>query len=481
MDTYPELIGYSIAIITLIAFYAYFSAFESAITLVDKPSWFTHNKNHNTRKFKLGLYFISRYLISLNTILIAETLCSVGATAMSTILFTLVGKEAGLNDAESFGAGISSGLLTFILLIIGDSIPKTLAKNNPFRIYNYSILIFIFFYYIFWPLSYLLTKIVKTKNNVVATQEHLQNLVKVMNDQGVIDDEAESLIKRSIRFPNILVSSITENKINIIHIHDDANYYQTYDTFFNYGFSRIPVLDKDNKIIGIAILKKFLEYLDPRNDEKNAENFHVADICEDPLIICKNEKIDDAMRKMQLQRMHIAIVVNNLEDQIYAGIITFEDIIEEIFGPIYDEGDDDIIPYEQLDDNIWKVSSDTNLYNFLNNHLHLKYKINHNLTIYQFIKEQLRQNKKLRNKKFQWEDKYIIINWTKSLITKKVYFIIKKKDLHEEEIQDETLSEILFTNNDDDNFEKSATAEIEINIDNNESTDSNSFLIPSKE
>ena len=441
------IIGCSIAIIILIAFYAYFSALESAITLVDKSSWVTKSAKKNTRKYKLGLYFINHYLMSLNTVLISQTLLSVGATALSTVLFTEVGLIIGLNSAESFGAGISSGIITILFLIIGDSIPKTLAKNNPFKIFNNSIFLFIFFYYLFYLFSYLLTKLVHYKNNVSATQEQLKNLVKIMNDEGVIDDEAESLIKRSINFSNIYVKDIIESKSRITHIHDNFNYYDVYETFIKCRYSRIPVLDEDNKIVGIALLKLFLDYLDPKNDEKNAENFEVSDIMEAPLIVSKDEKIDDALRKMQMQRMHIAIVINNYENQIYEGIITFEDIIEEIFGPVYDETENDIIPYEQIDDNTWKVSSNTNMYLFLKNHFYLKYKINHNLTIYQFIKEQLRQNKKIKRNQFEWQDKYIIITWTKSLRTKKLYFAIKKKDLHDEEVDDSSLTEILFINN----------------------------------
>ena len=442
----PTIIGCSIAIIILIAFYAYFSALENAITLVDKSSWMTKATKKNSKKYKLGLYFINNYLMSLNTVLICQTILSVGATALSTILFTEVGIIAGLNEAESFGAGVSSGIITILFLVIGDSIPKTLAKNNPLKTFSNSIFVFIFFYYLFYLFSYLLTKLVHYKNNISATQEQLKNIVKIMNDDGVIDDEAESLIKRSINFSNIYVKDIIENKNSITHIHDDANYYQVYDTFIECRYSRIPVLDKENKIVGIALLKLFLDYLDPKNDEKNAENFEVIDIMEAPLIVAKNEKIDDALRKMQMQRMHIAIVINSYEDPTYQGIITFEDVIEEIFGPVYDETENEIIPYEQIDDNTWKVSSETNMYNFLKNHLNLNYKINHNLTIYQFIKEQLRQNKKIKRNQFEWQDKYIIITWTKSLRTKKLYFAIKKKDLHNETSEIDSLTEILFNN-----------------------------------
>ncbi|MBR4486567.1 DUF21 domain-containing protein [bacterium] len=305
----------------------------------------------NSKKYKLGLYFINNYLMSLNTVLICQTILSVGATALSTILFTEVGIIAGLNEAESFGAGVSSGIITILFLVIGDSIPKTLAKNNPLKTFSNSIFVFIFFYYLFYLFSYLLTKLVHYKNNISATQEQLKNIVKIMNDDGVIDDEAESLIKRSINFSNIYVKDIIENKNSITHIHDDANYYQVYDTFIECRYSRIPVLDKENKIVGIALLKLFLDYLDPKNDEKNAENFEVIDIMEAPLIVAKNEKIDDALRKMQMQRMHIAIVINSYEDPTYQGIITFEDVIEEIFGPVYDETENEIIPYEQIDDN----------------------------------------------------------------------------------------------------------------------------------
>lgn len=455
-----ELIGFGILIVILIGLYAFFSSLESAITLIDKATWITKTKNQKNKTFKLGIYFINHYVIALNNILIVQTLCSVGAAALATLFFTKIATLCGLNDAEGFGAGLSSGLLTLFLLIVGDSIPKTLAKNNPYKVYKFSIFIFLVFYFIFLPFGYILTKIIKSKKNISSTSDQLKNLVKIMNDEGTIDDEAESLIKRAINFTNTNVKAIlNKHEQSIYHIHETYDYYQVYDAFINSGYSRIPVLDKNEKIIGIALQKLFLEYLDPRNDEKSAAEFKMADILELPLIVYTTDHIDDVLRKMQLQRMHIAIVANSINDDTFAGIITFEDVIEEIFGPIYDENEEDIVTYEQIDDNTWKIPAETNLYLFLKNNLNLRYKIDKNINVYDFM-QKVKKNDLTSKKKNQiYEDKYIIIEKTKSLRTKKDYFIVKKKDLHDLDASSDSLSDILFSSEEENDL---ANFEIEV-------------------
>lgn len=364
-----------------------------------------------------------------------------------------------------------------MLLIIGDSIPKTLAKNNPYKVYSYSIFPFVPFYYLFWILSWILTKIIKTKRNVSSTSEQLINLVKIMNDEGTIDDEAESLIKRSINFTKIPIEKVAQtNKEKISYVYNDDDYYEVYNHFVKSGYSRLLVLNKENEITGIALMKLFLDYLDPKNDEKNAENFKIEDIMDEPLTVYKNDNIDDVLKKMQMERMHFAVVVNSEDDKKFFGIVTLEDIIEEIFGEIYDEGEDDIIPYEQIDDNTWKILKNTNLYNFLKDIFHLKYKINHEWSIYQFIENQLKlyvwKNKK---KKHIWEDKYIIITWSKSLKAKDSYFTIKKKDLHSDNINDESINDIIFSNHNHYHQSEYPT-EIEINIQNEDDSDEVDFV-----
>lgn len=445
-----QLIGFGILIIVLIIFYAFFSSLESAITLIDKATWITKNKDPKNKIFKLGVYFINNYVIALNNILIVQTLCSVGAATLASLFFTKIALLCGLNNAEGFGTGLSTGILTLLLLIAGDSIPKTLAKNNPYQVYKYSLVIFLVFYFLFWPFSYALTKIIKSRKNISSTTDQLKNLIKIMNDEGTIDDEAESLIKRAVNFTNTHVQDIlNKHKQSVFHIHDTFNYYEVYDAFIKSGYSRIPVLDKYERIIGIALQKLFLDYLDPRNDEKSAQEFKIKDILELPLVVYTNDNIDDVLRKMQLQRMHIAIVAKSVNDATFAGIVTFEDIIEEIFGPIYDENEEEIITHEHIDDNTWKIPAKTNLYPFLKNNLNLNYKIDKNITVYDFMQKARKQNLQSKTKKAIYEDKYIIIEPTKSLRTKKDSFIIKKKDLHELDANTDSLSDILFNHDDE--------------------------------
>lgn len=425
-----EIAIYSIVIIVLTALYAYFSALENALTLIDKSLWLSKYSNKKQTKLcLLGNFFIDKYLISLNSLLIGATLSSVGATALSTILFTDVGLVCGLNDAESFGAGISSGIITIIFLVVGDSIPKTIAKNHPVLVYSYSLYLFIIFYYLFFPFSWILVKIIPNKQEQVNSVLRLQNLAKVMNDEGIIDDESQSLITNSINFANIKVSQIIQQKTNIIHLHDNMSYLQVYEMFTKYPYSRIPVLNNKEQVVGIALLKLFLPYLDPNNLSKNERNFKLIDIMESPLIVHDNANIDDTLKQMQLQHVHLAIVISSNLQQTYEGIISMEDIMEEIFGDIHDENESCLIPYEKIDNNIWRVLANVKLANFLRSKLNLNYAINPNDSIYQFVKSQ--KIKLLWSNQwhqYYWADKNIIISWEKSILDQNTYFIVKKKN-----------------------------------------------------
>ena len=442
-----EIAIYSIIIIVLTALYAYFSALENALTLIDKSLWLSKfNNKKQTKLCLLGNFFIDKYLISLNSLLIGATLSSVGATALSTILFTDVGLVCGLNDAESFGAGISSGIITIIFLVIGDSIPKTIAKNHPVLVYSYSLYLFIIFYYLFFPFSWILVKIIPNKQEQVNTITRLQNLAKVMNEEGVIDDESQSLITNSINFANLKVKQIIQQKSSIIHLHDDMSYLQVYDIFTKHPYSRIPVLNNKEQVVGVALLKLFLPYLDPNNLSKNEHNFKLSDITEAPLIVKDDANVDDTLKLMQLQHVHLAIVISSNEQQVYEGIVSMEDIMEEIFGDIHDEKEATLIPYEKIDNNIWRVLSNVKFANFLQSQLGLNYAINQNESIYQFIKSQkLKLLWSNQWHQYYWADQNIIVSWEQSVLNKNVYFIVKKKNQPLTTNNCRTLTKLLFT------------------------------------
>lgn len=442
-----EIAIYSIIIIVLTALYAYFSALENALTLIDKSLWLSKfNNKKQTKLCLLGNFFIDKYLISLNSLLIGATLSSVGATALSTILFTDVGLVCGLNDAESFGAGISSGIITIIFLVIGDSIPKTIAKNHPVLVYSYSLYLFIIFYYLFFPFSWILVKIIPNKQEQVNTITRLQNLAKVMNEEGVIDDESQSLITNSINFANLKVKQIIQQKSSIIHLHDDMSYLQVYDMFTKHPYSRIPVLNNKEQVVGVALLKLFLPYLDPNNLSKNEHNFKISDITEAPLIVKDDANVDDTLKLMQLQHVHLAIVISSNEQQVYEGIVSMEDIMEEIFGDIHDEKEATLIPYEKIDNNIWRVLSNVKFANFLQSQLGLNYAINQNDSIYQFIKSQkLKLLWSNQWHQYYWAGQNIIVSWEQSVLNKNLYFIVKKKNQPLTTNNCGTLTKLLFT------------------------------------
>ena len=195
-------------------------------------------------------------------------------------------------------------------------------------------------------------KIIPNKQEQVNSVTRLQNLAKVMNEEGIIDDESQSLIANSINFANLKVKEIIQQKTSIIHLHDDMTYMQVYEMFTKHPYSRIPVLNNKEQVVGVALLKLFLPYLDPNDLSKNEHNFKLSAITEAPLIVKDNANVDDTLKQMQVQHVHLAIVISSNDEQVYEGIVSMEDIMEEVFGDIHDEKESSLIPYEKIDNNI---------------------------------------------------------------------------------------------------------------------------------
>lgn len=367
-----------IAIIICIILSAYFSATETAFSCANKIKLKNMVQNGN-KKAKKVLNICNNYDKMLSTILIGNNIVNIGSASLSTLLFIdLLGNEKGPT--------ISTIVLTIIVLIFGEISPKTIANQNPEKFAMFSAPILALLMKILTPINYLfslwkniLAKIFKTPINTGVTEEELLTMVDEVANDGNIDKEEKDLIKNAIEFNDLIVGDIYTPRIDITAIEKNSKIEEIKNIFDSTAFSRIPIYDKDiDHIIGVLNQKDF--YTKVIN---NSENFEK--ILKPVKLVTKNKKINELLKELQKEKMHIAIVINEFGETI--GLVTLEDIVEEIVGDIWDEHDEVSIDIEKVSDEEYIVSGKANLEEVLS--IFNKQKIEESQTVGGWIMETL--------------------------------------------------------------------------------------------
>lgn len=344
----PSEWGLLIAIIILILLSAFFSASETAFTSANRVRLQTLAQN-DTKWAKRALKQIDNYDKLLTTILIGNNIVNIVMASLGTVLFTSLIKSADV------AVTVSTAVVTVAVLIFGEITPKTLAKEHPegfvrafsLPVYGLSIL--------FWPLTMLfywwkklMLKIFRFKGEQGITEDELINYVETARHDGGIDEHESKLIRSAIEFEDLDVGDIMIHRTNVIAISVDATMDEAAEVFAANGYSRVPVYAETiDAVVGILHEKDFYQAR-----EAKAQSFKEA--VQNTLCLSVNNKISSALRIMQKSKTHMAIVVDEYGGT--AGIVTLEDIIEELVGEIYDEHDEEEVWIRQTGDDSYLVS-----------------------------------------------------------------------------------------------------------------------------
>lgn len=279
-----------------------------------------------------------KYDDTISTILFCNNVTNIG---ISSIMVTLISYMALPN--ETIENIISIIISTFILLLIGEVIPKQIAKVYNYRLSKFFTLFVLFFKYLCYPITFIFTKIAfllskifikSTKNVDVETEvsDELQEMVDTIEDEGIIDEDKAELIRSAIEFNETEVYEIMTPRVDVLmfDIHDDVQTLIDDKSYFNY--SRIPVYEDDrDDIIGILPIK-LLQRKILTNSEINIEELMYK-----PTFVPRSAKITDVLSLFKETKHHMAIVLDEYGG--VEGIVSIEDIIEELVGPIFDETD----------------------------------------------------------------------------------------------------------------------------------------------
>jgi putative hemolysin len=294
----------------------------------------------------------------LGTILISNNFVNVGIVILSTYLLNTF-----------FSPELWSPLLTFIieilaitgvLLLFGEILPKVYANTARLN-FARSVVPFIFrLHKILKPLSKRLSKTINRINiegrGPSLSVDDLEQALELTNDEDSTEDE-QRILKGIVRFGSTTVKEVMTPRTSVIAIDIKAPFHDTLAHIVDKGYSRIPVYeDQLDQIKGLLYVKDLLPYVDA------SDNFGWQDLIRTPFFVPESKKIDDLLKEFQQRRIHLAIVVDEFGGT--SGVISLEDVIEEIVGEISDEFDDDDLVYSKLDDHNYVFEAQTPLIDF---------------------------------------------------------------------------------------------------------------------
>jgi len=349
----PEQYGILIAIVFLILLSAFFGFAETSLSFVNKVRLRTMAESGNKKAARV-LRIVDNFDKVLSTILVGNNIVNITIASLSTVLF------ASLIANASLAVTLSTIITTVMILIFAEVTPKSIAKEKPetfamiiARPMQLFIIILMPINAIFMLWKRFIHKVFKLENTDKITGDELLNYVDVAVDEGGINELESRLIKSAIEFDNLDVEDIMIPRVNVIAISDTTTTKKAGTLFTKHGFSRLPVYSGTiDNIVGIIHVKDFLTFCILK--EKPIKSIIQPLVC-----VSECMKINGVLKILQEAKVHMAIVVD--EHGGTSGIVTLEDILEELVGEIWDETDEEQVLMKRIDDNTFTVSGSKNL------------------------------------------------------------------------------------------------------------------------
>ena len=346
-----------IIIVVCVILSAYFSATETAFSTFNRIRVKNMAEKGN-KKAALALKLSDNYDSLISAILIGNNIVNILASAMGTLLFTNVifGDHP---NGEDLGATVSTAVLTVVILVFGEISPKTIAKNSPERfalfsapIINAVRVVLYPFIFIFNGWQKLLAKLFKKQDDQGMTEEELISIIEEAEEDGDIDKEESDLIKSAIEFGDLEVGDIFTPRIDITALSVEANKDTVAKTFSESGYSRLPIYEGDiDNVVGILYYKDFYT-------TAYKTNVPLHEIIKPVIYVAITQPVNELMKELQEKQLHMAVVTDEFGSTV--GIVTLEDILEEIVGEIWDEHDEVIEEIKEVDEKEYIVSGKSN-------------------------------------------------------------------------------------------------------------------------
>ncbi len=349
MDTIDVIL--LIAILCLIGLSAFFSATETAFSSLNKIR-LKNLAGAGNKKAARALKMGENYDELLSTILVGNNIANILSSSLATVLFTrLIGNS---------GVTFATVIMTVLVLLFGEISPKSIAKEKAEGVAMTTAPFLQFFVIVLWPVNWvfkqwkkLLKKVFHLQPTEGITEEELITIVEEVESDGGLEKHEGELIRSAIEFNDLDVEDILMPRVDVVAVEEHDDTARISAVFQEHGYSRLPVYKETvDHIVGIVHEKDF--YAHVLNGEKS-----LAEIIKPPIVVTEGTKISKLLRILQHSKCHMAIVLDEFGGTV--GIVTLEDILEELVGEIWDEHDAEQEDFQQQRDGSYLISCNAGL------------------------------------------------------------------------------------------------------------------------
>lgn len=337
---------------------AFFSSCEIAYSSVNRIK-LKKREEQGSAKATKALSIAENFSDALSTILVGNNLVNIAISSIGTLLAVNIW-------GEELGPTLSTLIVTVVVLIFGEIIPKAVANKYSVSLSIIYVPIYTFFKRLFLPITFVVIKFVNLiahmwkpeKVEPSVTDEELIQIAEDLEEEGVIDEDDAELIISAIEFSDVTAHEIMVPRVDVVAIDIDDDQDEILKEKDLFRYSRVPVYeDTIDNVIGILnttqLMKKILK----------GSEINIRKMLKEPLYVHKTKPISNILTEFKETNHHLAIVVDEFGGMM--GILTMEDIVEELVGDIFDEMDEVVLDYKELEENIYEVDGDMNIYDFL--------------------------------------------------------------------------------------------------------------------
>jgi len=353
-----------ILIVFLLLGSAFFSGTEIAYTSLSKLKVKKEGVKQTPTEKLVGFIY-NHYDFALSTVLVGNNLVNIAATSVATVL--AVNLAASMAITGEVASSIVTIVMTVIILVVGEITPKMVARRiiEPFaKMAAFPLLILMI---VFFPVVLITSGIVKVLSifwkkaadqDITITEEELENLLDTAEDEGVIDENETELLQSALEFTDLDAGDILTPRIDVVGFEINAPIDEILSIISESQFSRYPVYDRTiDHVVGILYVKHLLKELAVN------KTVNLQDLLLQPVFIPKSMHLHEIMNEFRSHQTHMVVVADEYGG--IEGIVTMEDVLEELVGDIWDENDDIVNEWQKITDNRYECSGDMNLSDFM--------------------------------------------------------------------------------------------------------------------
>lgn len=346
---------------------AFFSGTEIAYTSLSKLKM-KREEEHPSTVQKLVGFIYNHYDYALSTVLVGNNLVNIAATSVATVLAVNLATRLNGRLSDDTASSLVTLLMTVLILIVGEITPKMIARrcSDAFaRAAAWPLLVLMI---VFFPVVWVSSGIVnlfsllwkRDTQAVTITEEEFENLLDTAEDEGVFDENETDLLQSALEFTDLDAADILTPRIDVVGFELNESMDNILNVISESQFSRFPVYERTiDHVVGILYVKHLLKELVDHPDVT------LQDLLLEPVYIPKTMKLHEIMDEFRIHQTHMVIVADEYGG--IMGVVTMEDVLEQLVGEIWDENDDIVNDWQQLGPHRWECSGDMNLTEFFGN------------------------------------------------------------------------------------------------------------------